>query len=89
MSTNIIKSNEASRLKTKFSFNNKISKQDFEGNWIIKHSIHSPFKKNQCCGYLVQTSKFHEIHLIFHVSLLETFMEFHEKYEKNSSMILK
>jgi hypothetical protein len=60
MLTNITKSNQASRLKIKFSFNNKTSKQDFQGNWITTHSIHSPLKKNQCCGYLIQTSKFHE-----------------------------
>jgi len=60
MLTNITKKNQASRLKTKFSFNNKTSKQDFREIGLPNtQSIHH-WKKIQCCDYLIQTSKFHE-----------------------------
>jgi hypothetical protein len=42
MFENIIRKNQASRLETKFDFNQKISKEDdLQKNWIIKDSIHS------------------------------------------------
>ncbi len=73
---NIARNNQTSKLKTKFSFNNKMSFNDMTfqeiglpKTWSIPHC-----EANQWCRLL--TSKFpssFKIHYVFHISLLEPY----------------
>ncbi len=45
----------------------------FRKIWLLNTWFHHHHKINQHCGFPTQSSRFHEIHLLFHVSLLELY----------------